>query len=554
MEAFSNMSGLVKNMDRRAISWFYSVVLSAIYGLFNLYLINNGHFHEDAYILFIYVENLVNGNGITYFPGASPIEGATDFLWMIFIASLVSLGVDVGIAVIILNSVGVALISYVFFFELVILRSQKKASLLFVIFWSFIWITQSSLMASVGGFSVYLYLGLIVLAIKLLSNYKTIKYIPYISILLALYRPDGVVLGVVFTLIGFYKVNEKKSYFASMLVVAGVGIAYFLWRYEYFSNLLPLPLYVKGHGAEPNGISVNLKWILQNIHLLIMVVLFAFISGIKNTVSSLIYIVPALALFIVMSFGELSQNIGYRFQAPLYISLYYLLIVLMKEGMGGMARRGRILFNVLVFLFVVSGLVNVKKTVKSITEFNYINQFPYALGEVLGGSSVIALTEAGRMAFWNQTGHKIIDLVGLNSVYPAKNTITQEYIAGLDPDLVMFHHAGLVKVGVEQASSYGNYKKLSLDDIVVLSRAKGDFRGVPDKISKVKNASLVSIGFLLANFDLYDVYLVDYRLNGSYAHIYGIKKGLSRSVEFESALNNSFKATNSKSFFELRGY
>ena len=46
------------------------------------YLLRQGHPHEDAFILFVYAENMAAGNGIVYFAGGGPAEGATDFLWM----------------------------------------------------------------------------------------------------------------------------------------------------------------------------------------------------------------------------------------------------------------------------------------------------------------------------------------------------------------------------------------------------------------------------------------------------------------------------------------
>ena len=63
--------------------------IAILFLIFNFILISNGHFHEDAYILFIYVENFVNGNGITYYSDGPHIEGATDFLWLMLLIFLV---------------------------------------------------------------------------------------------------------------------------------------------------------------------------------------------------------------------------------------------------------------------------------------------------------------------------------------------------------------------------------------------------------------------------------------------------------------------------------
>ena len=71
------------------------------------FVLLNGHLHEDAYILFIYAENLANHNFIGYSLGTGRAEGATDFLWMIILSGLVYLGLDIGWAAAILNSVSI---------------------------------------------------------------------------------------------------------------------------------------------------------------------------------------------------------------------------------------------------------------------------------------------------------------------------------------------------------------------------------------------------------------------------------------------------------------
>ena len=72
-----------------------------------------GHLHEDAYILFQYSKKLSLGQGIVFDEVSGPTEGATDFLWMVSLAFLHYLGIDLGSSAALLNSVGIVLISYV---------------------------------------------------------------------------------------------------------------------------------------------------------------------------------------------------------------------------------------------------------------------------------------------------------------------------------------------------------------------------------------------------------------------------------------------------------
>jgi len=55
--------------------------------------------HEDAAILMRYSENVANGHGVVWNVGEKPVDGATDFLFMIAVASLIKTGFTAEIAV-----------------------------------------------------------------------------------------------------------------------------------------------------------------------------------------------------------------------------------------------------------------------------------------------------------------------------------------------------------------------------------------------------------------------------------------------------------------------
>jgi hypothetical protein len=56
----------------------------------------------------------------------------------------------------------------------------------------------------------------------------------------------------------------------------------------------------------------------------------------------------------------------------------------------------------------------------------------------LTGKETIALTEAGRLAYYQQKENPIIDLVGLNTEYVAKNNLDQKYLESQNPHLLFF--------------------------------------------------------------------------------------------------------------------
>ena len=49
---------------------------------------------EDAFISFRFARNLVEGYGLVWNPGEPPVEGYTNFLWLMLAALLLRLGLD----------------------------------------------------------------------------------------------------------------------------------------------------------------------------------------------------------------------------------------------------------------------------------------------------------------------------------------------------------------------------------------------------------------------------------------------------------------------------
>ncbi|MBO1924388.1 hypothetical protein [Thiomicrorhabdus sp. 6S3-12] len=535
--------------------YLYPLFIGFVFFIASLLIMHNGHFHEDAYILFIYVENFVNGNGITYFPGAPPIEGATDFLWMILISILVFLGIDSGTAVLILNSVGVFIVSLLIS---KILLESKEESFRFKFFYfvlPLLWIPQSFLLAGIGGFSVYLYLGLISLAVYFIYHGEKCYLIPLVGIALSLFRPDGVILAIGFWLVSLYLCSQNKEFkkFAIYTLIAFViGVVYFLWRYNYFGNLLPLPLYVKSSEGGLAGLGRNMKWINHDwTSVYLLAIVFLSIVFKKLRVVAL-YSVPAVLLYVALMFATQSQNIGYRFQAPLFIISFLIFVVLVGIYLRTEkdVRFSKFLITLPVIVLTVSSYKNVSD-LSEITAFNYINEFPKKINELILSSNnndvTIALTEAGRLAYWNQSAKiKIIDLVGLNTPYTAKNQLSIEYMESISPDIIMFHHARTIDIG--------NKDKVNSNHLVLSDRASFDPAGFknPKRVDKVIVAANVASEYLFQHFDRYDVIAVDYREDGGFYHIYALKKKLGIKAGFLAALDDVFLQRRDLSYYQMK--
>jgi hypothetical protein len=189
---------------------------------------------------------------------------------------------------------------------------------------------------------------------------------------------------------------------------------------------------------------------------------------------------------------------------------------------------------------------------RSIVRFSYINQVPLAINSVIPNNSTIVLTEAGRMAYWNQTGgHKIIDIIGLNNEYPAKNNINVKYLDKITPDVMMYHHCALLDI---------EDLKRSEEFVVPLNKLgvkylvnKKEYNEVQrHKIKKSRIASIVATEYLQKHFNEYDIFIVDYKEDQSYSHVYAFKKSLHIEKKINSILTKSFNKNRALSYYEMK--
>ena len=549
-----NHETTIHNTKNNKANLWIAFSIAVLYFIFNFALISNGHFHEDAYILFIYVENFVNGNGIVFYPDGPHAEGATDFLWLMLLIFLGKLGLNVGTSVILLNSIGAFIMCHLVNVEISNSKIKNKELLYLLYPFVFLVIVQQPLYAALGGFSVFLYMALTLLAFVSVYKKKYILYTPYIGLIIALFRPDGVLIGIGFTFVGFYIAYKKhltKQYMIGIIFGLVVGISYFVWRYNYFENLLPLPLYVKSHGTLTAGLHENFTWATRKFYIFIPILYLAIIN--KKFKSYLFLAAPVILLFIVLTAATQTQNIGYRFQGPILIVAYYILVLLVVEYMENhiITKRIKWLLSIFVIGLILLGLRCVWQT-QGIMRFYYVNQAPIVINKHLPNGSTIALTEAGRLAYWNQQGqHKIIDLVGLNSEYSAKNTISSKFLEKISADLIMYYHPPLL-INTEWLNSYNAKVVLLTDqDINFFTNREIFSDSERELISKHKNAAIISTQYLRKHFDEYDIFIVDENENMSFNHVYAFKKTLQLRDKMHTLLKDSFQRESAMSYYEM---
>ncbi len=440
-----------KNISKDEISIFFALT----YLIFSIYLMFIIYPHEDALILFRYVENFTSNYEITFNLNGEKTEGATDFLWFFLLSILNLMGINVVLSSILINSIAGLFI--IFSIRKYFINKESIINNLILIF---IFFNIGSIFgSSFYGFSTLFFLSL-GLQCYLSSISKSFTSWTIFSILLCLTRPEGVLiflptLYIIFSLINY---DEKIKFYKSFLTICFVGILYFLLRYYYFGNFLPLPITVKNIGGELS-ITRVLGISLQIINTFIFVVILSSIYSLFKNFKKIFKQKKILKIFIVtffiwglylviLSSGYLSQNIIDRYYASFHIFLflnflYFFSFLYEKE------KKIILLFLILSSLDgsnLISKLMGKENLHRKSTIYNIFSNLKnhkdpnrFALinvGKVFKNEKLkIMLTEAGAIPYISKQS-EIFDMVGLNNNIFATRPVNCNDIKNISPDII----------------------------------------------------------------------------------------------------------------------
>lgn len=497
-----------------------SSVIGLIFLASALLILTFGHLHEDAYILFQYSKKLALGQGIVFDEVSGHAEGATDFLWMVLLAFLHFLGLDLGSSAALLNSFGIALISYVIL-KLCNKFDWRASSSLFLVVFS------GGFSAALGGFSTLAYGGFIMLFgySVIQKQYRTLSVF---SLIIPLFRPDGVLIVLGGVLVAFFGANkeQRRALFFYLVPVVIAGLSYFFWRYSYFESLLPLPLLVKAKtDSLLEGLGPNFNVLKSHLLLLIPFIFLLIKKGIKGVkwFDYFAFGLGPLFLLVALSFAHQSQNVGGRFQFPIVLSFIAIFILSTRD-----IKVSSKFFLAVPVLCSLIGANIIRKDVSYLTNKDYINSFPQVLKDMRFSVSRIAITEAGRFPFWYDA-EWMVDLVGLNSSRVVKVGATK-VINELNPDLIFVHHAGRFDMSlIDEKQSYLTTEAAAI-------KTKSEYLGN----NTVKIAPEVALNYAIQHN--YVAILVQYGKNdANFSHVYFLSPKLDI-ARFTSALEKAISS------------
>jgi hypothetical protein len=213
---------------------------------------------EDAFISFRFARNLVAGHGLVWNPGEAPVEGYTNFLWVLLAAGALELGLDPARAA---QALGVA---------------ASLATLVYVwrtgtrlLGWSAIQALLPCAMLAVSGpfatwaaagletnlFALLAVAGLHHVAIDAREGRAGERWAGWLALLLAmLTRPEGALFyGLALAGVGLAARRRGPAAWRALAlpvaVTLGAFAAYFVWRWRLFGQPLPNTFYAKTGGG-----------------------------------------------------------------------------------------------------------------------------------------------------------------------------------------------------------------------------------------------------------------------------------------------------------------
>jgi arabinofuranosyltransferase len=420
-----------------------------------------------------YAQHLANGHGIVWNIGEAPVDGATDFLFMVASAALIKLGFTVGQAV-----RGIGFVSHLLTILIIYFTNRKihngNIPFSFLSGLYFVFGTGLSYVSAYFGTPFFALAAASTWMFSLLlmkrqnpSLWLSLAF-AFSGLITGLIRPEGVVLACLMLLSIIVMRGFKNS--ISIILIFGttfllLGGAYFLWRWDYFGYPLPNPFYKKGDG----GWKWDTFWIsLGNTLRLSFPVLFAFIYAFRSketTKLAIVYLIPIIGF--ASAFGLVSDemNFGARFQyatVPIALMSWIPLIgnagrvgsnalfepyrdQMEQKQLSGQVRNVNFILLITLAMSLVfyswyqnCHLILHQQSCDRPYERDGRLEMAKLLSDYRDKGYVIAVTEAGLIPYYS--GWRAIDTWGLNDQFIAHNgKITVEYLDQYKPHIIMFH-------------------------------------------------------------------------------------------------------------------
>lgn len=218
---------------------------------------------DDAFISFRYAYNLVHGHGLTWNVGSEvPVEGYTNFLWVLLVALGMLFGLDPETWTVFLGLTCAAITLYFTYRLSLVISSDRRSSLIAI---ALLGTNYSFSCYMTGGLETQLQTCLITaiayMVVELLSRPRRASHWFFVCLsllcaLAELTRLDSVLLwgllvaaAVIVSVRHCAERSEIVKDLAAVLLPFGLLVgAWFAWKYSYYGELVPNTFFIKAAG------------------------------------------------------------------------------------------------------------------------------------------------------------------------------------------------------------------------------------------------------------------------------------------------------------------
>ncbi len=463
---------------------------------------------EDAYITFRYARHLAEGKGLVWNPGENPVEGSTEFLWVLLLAAGRRLGMSIEQAALAFSALAAGL-NTLLIGSLAYWLGQRRGLPVLLAAGAF----------AVGPAAYYIHFGFATNLFSLLMVGMLAAQLICLQpqaperrqrlacallagqwLLLGLTRPEGVFYGLLVMVCTFVLANSKTRkdlLRASLLYFLLPGLFYFIWRWRYFGYLLPNTFYVKSNGKLWHGRYLwdVYKMFRFNAPLFLLIGGALMLDQATRARRMLLLLLPALLFPWLYVLIDQTQNIGGRFQYPVYpiyllaaaygahvlvpplrskltsfwqmvpflagaafilfaiavpldqptflvmlgLTLLGIYVWRQRTQAGTSTARTEVLSHLLLALFSLLMLWQSYQLALSFyrTQFDDRHAIGLALHPYADKGYTIVVSEAGWIPYFSEW--RAIDSFGLNDEYITHHGLTTDYLDSVKADIIMYH-------------------------------------------------------------------------------------------------------------------
>lgn len=444
---------------------------------------------DDSFISYRYAANLAEGMGLRFNPGDAPVEGYSNFLWIVFLALASRAGIDPVVAGSFLSGLFGGLMIVALW---LLLRRLGRVGPDLLIPVGLLAVAAPLLLYAVSGMETslfaFLLLGLMLAAERAWARSSAAggMMLGVVGVLLALTRPEGIIaLPVVLLCLAILARRDGRTAMWRGMVVAAllftvVLVIYHAWRVTYFGDFRPTPLLSKGASGDVllgSAIANLRQFFVRQTHYYTPLAYYYVAIAVPAVVAAGIAWrrdenrpVEWMALVLAVVFAAIYLNFvdwmpGMRYYAPL-VGLLLIPFSLLGSQLFGVDTRAQgglayLLLGAVLALFSLSSLASLRLDggrLQASTEASLVALGQW-LHEAMPPDATLAMSDVGATPYY--AGLRTLDInpESLTDRYIAENGWSAEYFFAVDPDVVV-----ITSFSLTEPDFYGAHEDLYTTD------------------------------------------------------------------------------------------